>query len=253
MKDFYVPRLYISGFIRDFDSKAKKYGLHRKRYAKGETLTDRGTINNHAHYICSGLVHLSLIHSSGNMKSIMFFGPGAVFPIGVVPHENVIDYEMIMLAMTDTETYKFSYPSLRQMCVDDGEFSAQILEENCRLIGYLFYQEMNNAFSPAMIRVCDILYLMLSNMDTDGNTINIRQEDLSSLVGISSAQLERVLKDLRERRIITTSRGKIHIPDAERLRAQCSTELREEMINPPTQGQRDKLILTSRDNSHQQG
>ena len=112
MKDFYIPRLYLSGFIRDFDDIAEKYRLERRSYKRGESLTEHGIINNTAHYIRSALVLLSLTHSSGNLKPLVFFGPEPIFPIGVVPHENLIDYEMIMLAMTDVETYSFSYPTL---------------------------------------------------------------------------------------------------------------------------------------------
>ena len=227
MNNFYVPRVYISGFVHGFEEKARKYNLRKKVYADGETLTKRGVINNNAYFIRSGVMLLSLTHSSGNTKSIMFFGPDTIFPLGVVPHENLIDYEMILSAITDIEAYRFSYPTLRRMCIDDGEFAAQILEENCRMIGYLFYQEMNNAFLQAEIRVCDILYLLHSSFKAKNNTINIRQEDLCSFAGTSRAQLERVLKDLRERGIIETSRGCIHIPSIERLREECSTELRE--------------------------
>ena len=226
MKDFYIPRLYLSGFIRGFDDIAEKYRLERRSYKRGESLTEHGIINNTAHYIRSGLVHLSLTHSSGNLKSLVFFGPETIFPIGVVPHENLIDYEMIMLAMTDVETYSFSYPTLRKLCVENGEFAAKILEENCEMIGYLFYEGMNHAFTPTEIRVCDILYLLLENLKPVNMTISMCQGDMANLIGISAAQLERVLKDLRLMGIIETSRGKIHVTDVNALRSMCSTELR---------------------------
>ena len=227
MDDYYVPRLYVSGFIHHFEQKAERYGFQHRTYQKGEMLTRHGVINNTSHFIQSGLVHLALDHSSGNTRSVMFFGPGAIFPIGVVPHENLIDYEMVMTALTDVQEYHFSYPQLRQMCVEDGEFAAQILEENCKIIGYLFYQEMNHAYLPTRIRVCDILYLFLTSIGSEDRTISLWQEDLASMVGISRPQLERILKELRDLGIIQTSRGQIRIPDIEKLRSQCSTELRE--------------------------
>ena len=227
MEDYYVPRLYISGFIHHFERKAERYGLKQRMYQKGEMLTRHGVINNTSHFIQSGLVHLALNHSSGNARSIMFFGPGTIFPIGVVPHENLIDYEMVMTALTDVQGYSFSYPQLRQMCVEDGEFAAQILEENCKIIGYLFYQEMNHAYLPTRIRVCDVLYLFLTSIGSEDQTLSLRQEDLASMVGISLPQLERILKELRSLGIIQTSRGQIKIMDIGRLRSQCSTELRE--------------------------
>ena len=232
MTDYFVPRLYVAGHVKAFEQKAAALGLRKTVYHPGETLTTPGVINNTAHYICSGVVLLSLIHSSGSMKSIMFFGPKTVFPLGVAPHENLIDYEMVLKAITDVTVYSFSYPVLRQLCVEDGEFAAQLLEENCKMIGYLFYQEMNQTFMPTEIRVCDVLYLFVTSMEPDRTTIPMRQDELASLVGISCPQLERILKDLRGKGVIQTARGKITIPDLARLRALCSTELMENEYAP---------------------
>lgn len=226
MQEYYVPRLYLSGFIPGFEEIAKQYKLERRFYGRGTSLTKRGVINNSAHYIRSGLVHLSLNHSTGHVKSLVFFGPETIFPLGVVPHENLIDYEMIMRAVTDVETWSFSYPTLRKMCVENGELAARILEENCEMVGYLFYQEMNHAYMPTEIRVCDILYLLMENLKPEDQTIMLKQEELANMVGISSTQLERILKDLRMEQIIETARGKIKILDVSKLRGRCSTELR---------------------------
>ena len=226
MKEYVIPKLYLSGFVKDMESKLERYGAQRRIYKKDELLTSHGVINNTAHYIHSGIIHLSLSHSSGNLKSMNFFGPQTVFPLGVVPHENLIDYEMVLRAFTDVEVSSFSYPVLRRMCVEDGEMAAQILEENCEFIGYLFYQDMNHAYAPTFIRVCDILHLYLENVKPMNGTIPIKQEDLASLVGVSRPQLERVLKELRSKNIITTGRGSIQIKDATRLLGFCSTDIR---------------------------
>lgn len=227
MQKYYIPRLYVSGYIQNFDQKARHYGLKKRIINKREPLTKRGVINNTTHFICSGLVHLSLTHSSGKIKPIMFFGPDTLFPIGVSPHENLIDYEMLLLAMTDLEVYSFPYTLLKTMCEEDGAFAAQILEENCKLIGSLFYQEMNQAFQPTEIRVCNTLYLLLTSLRSKDNCIPLKQNEIASFANTSSAQLERILKSLRERNIIESLRGKIKIPDISRLRAACSSELQE--------------------------
>ena len=100
-------------------------------------------------------------------------------------------------------------------------------KESSFFIGYIFYQDMNHAYMPTEIRVCDILYLLLENLKPSDQTIVLKQEELSNMVGISSTQLERILKDLRADQIIETSRGKIRIIDVTGLKNKCSTELRE--------------------------
>lgn len=227
MKKFLVPSFYINNYIRDFDAVAQAHGLKGRRLPKGSLLTIPGTINNTAHYVCSGIVHLSLSHSSGNTKSLFFYGPKTIFPLEVVPHENPIDYELVLQAFTDIEVISFSYPVLRQLCVENGELAAQILEQNCDSVGYLYYQQMNHAYSPTLIRVCDILYIYLASFQPRDGVIGLSQRELADLVGCSRPQLERILGALRSEGILSTGRGRLTVPQVSRLAEKCSDSLRE--------------------------
>lgn len=221
---FRHPSLYHAGHLRDFDTMAARYSLQHRFYPKGSILTTAGQINNTAYYICSGLLHLSLTHSSGKRKGVVLFGHGTVFPIGVVPHENPIDYEMVLTAVTDVWVYAFSYPVLRRMCVENGEFAAQLLEENCDFIGYLFYQDMNQSYNSTYTRICDILYLYDQTLQ-EASELSLTQAELAELAGTSVPQLERVLKSLRAAGIIETARKRFVVKDPVLLLAQCSDDL----------------------------
>ena len=230
-----TPKIYLSDFVHRFSGKEERYGLARRVYKKGELLTVPGTINNTAHFIHSGMVHLSLVHISGNVKSLVFYGPNTLFPVGVVPHETPSDYIMEIRAVADTEVTSFPYTMLRRMCVDDGEFAAQIMEQSCEFIGYMFYQMLNTIYNPTQERVCDLLYLYLLNVAPENSVIPFSQSDLASLAGISRAQVERVLKRLRSHQVILTQRGSIQITDVGKFYALCSPDIR--LFNPLAQGQ----------------
>lgn len=221
-----TPKIYLSAYIRDFSDKEAHYGLTRRKIRKGELLTVPGTINNTSHFIHQGMMHLSLTHNSGNIKSLVFYGPHTIFPLGVMPHETPIGYEMELRAFTDMEVTSFSYQTLRQMCVEDGELAAEILEQNCDFISYLFYQDMNRAYTSTPEHVCDILYLYLLNVQPRDNIIPLSQAELASLVGISRSQIERILKTLREMQVISTMRGSLQIIDIRKLYEACSADIR---------------------------
>lgn len=221
-----TPKIYLSDYIRCFSGKEERYHLTRRKYKKGDLLTVPGTINNTTHFIHSGMMHLSLTHSSGNVKSLVFYGPHTIFPLGVVPHETPIGYEMELRAFTDMEVTSFSYETLRRMCVDDGELAAEILEQNCDFISYLFYQDMNRAYTSTPEHVCDILYLYLLNVEPKDGVIPFSQSELASLVGISRPQIERILKSLREKKVLSTMRGGVQITDVSKLYDACSADIR---------------------------
>ena len=221
---FRHPSLFLSGHLRDFEPIAARFGLRRQHYPKGSVLTTAGQINNTSYYICSGMLHLALTHSSGKRKGVVLFGQDTVFPIGVVPHENPIDYEMVLTAVTDVWVYSFPYPVLRKICVENGEFAAQLLEENCDFIGYLFYQDMNQSYTSTYTRICDILYLYDQTLQSSGSAFSLTQAELAELAGTSVPQLERALKALRAAGIIETSRKRFIIKDAKRLLLECSDD-----------------------------
>ena len=158
---------------------------------------------------------------------MFFYGPRTIFPLGVVPHENPIDYEIVLEAFTDIEIISFPYPVLRELCVENGELAAQLLEENCDSVGYLYYQQMNHAYSPTMVRACDVLYIYLVSFHPPNGVISLSQKELADLIGCSTAQLERILSALRGEGVINTGRGKLTVPELSKLAEKCSDSLRE--------------------------
>ena len=146
-------------------------------------------INNTAYYVKKGIIHLSLGHEQGR-KSLNMFGPGTIFPVGVEIHEFRVEYEMIIQALTDVEVYKFSYPILKKMVQENGDFAGELLRENCDFIGYMFFDSINQTFEPCLARICDILYLYLTKVHPASSRIPMSQTELASLAGASQVQME---------------------------------------------------------------
>lgn len=63
-------------------------------------------------------------HEQGR-KSLNMFGPGTIFPVGVEIHEFRVEYEMSIQALTEVEVYKFSYPTLKKMVQENGDFAGE--------------------------------------------------------------------------------------------------------------------------------
>lgn len=94
------------------------------------------------------------------------------------------------------------------------------------MIIYLFHDSVSQAFNPCITRVCDVLYLYLVSTNIKNNIIDISQNFLSNIVGASKAQIERALKELRDEKVLETSRNKITILDLENLLDCCSENVR---------------------------
>lgn len=219
--EYKVPSFYFCGRFLPF---AALFGeFPRKKFQKGDTLTTYGAINNTAYYIHKGVMRFSLSHENGGEKTIGLFGPGSVYPIGVERHRHKMDFEMILTAFTELEVSVLSYQQLRALAEQHRDLALKLLEDDCDFISYLFYTSTSLAFAPCLTRICDVLYLSLPESHAaQAFTVKLTQELLATLVGASSAQVERALRQLRQEGCIQTLRGEIRVLEEGKLLAHCS-------------------------------
>lgn len=220
------PSIYFDNKFIAFEEIIKMETLEERHCAKGGSLTKYGSINNHAYYIKSGIMHLSLAHSEGGEKSLALFGPGSIFPIGMTQHRFKAEYEMILRAFSDLHVYRFPYITLRNMVLRNPELGVALLEFDCAFIGYMFFDSVNQALESSMTRVCDILYLYYTDTPIAGCEIEISQTTLANIAGISRAQMERSIQKLRNENAIKTGRNKIQVVAIQKIMEHCSTAMR---------------------------
>lgn len=219
-----VPSIYFTNYVNQFEDIIKSYSTVRK-YKKGDFLTNYGVVNNTAFYIKSGIFQLSLGHEQGK-KSLCLFGEGCIYPIGVEIHQYRAEFEIMLQAITDLEVYAMPYPTLKKMVQEHGELAGELFKENCDFIGYIFMDTINQTFEPCLSRICDILYLYLTKVKlVDGDIIPLTQSELASIGGVSQAQMERTIRFLKEKNILSTSRKQIHILDKEKMIQYCTLSM----------------------------
>lgn len=218
-----IPSFYFSGRCQSFQGLIEKTdGVTKRKYKKEDILTHMGRNNDTAYFIVDGLLQLSILHEDGFEQIMSLFGRGEIFPVGVMRHNHTMDYSMILTAYTDLEVYAMTYDRLRQLAYAHPELALALLEGDCDMISYLFYTSSSLAFSPCLTRICDVLYLTDRYTSKKGHVLDITQRFLTNLIGSSTAQAERALKQLRQEGIIKTGRGTIQILDMEKLQALCS-------------------------------
>lgn len=220
-----IPSIYLANYLNHFEELILHYDVRRQTMKKGDYLTTYGVINNTAYYVKKGIIHLSLGHEEGE-KSLNLFGPGTVFPMGVEIHEFRAEYEMIIRAFSDIEVYKMSYPTLKKIAMENGDFAGELLRENCDFIGYMFFDIINQTFEPCLARISDILYLYLTKVNPNNRKIPLSQSELAKIAGVSQAQMERSVKLLKEEGVLTTSRKQLTIIDEQKLLDFCTAGMK---------------------------
>jgi len=221
------PSIYYSDQFIEYEPFITSKNQPVGHYTKNSFLTQYGKANDTAFFVKSGVMHLSLGHEKGGEKSLVLFGPGSLFPIGVSSHDHKMDYDIVLRAFTDVSVIKIPYTTLREMALENSGFAVSLLEQNRNIIGYLLHDSVSQAFELCKTRICDVLYLCLTNMQPKNNTISISQNSLANFVGSSKPQMERSLKELRDAKVIETSRNRIRVLSIERLLDYCSNNVSE--------------------------
>lgn len=181
-----IPRYF---FAHDFSQFAEYFASqpHKKRtFHKNELLWEVGQPHDTIHYILSGVEMNYADHESGRRKIISFHGAGTVFP-GYHRSHYKIEQALVTQSLTDMCVLEFTIPQFQTMF------------------------EQNTALSEQVV--------------TWGMRIELTQDELAELLGLSRVQLTRGLSALRQQRIISTSRGAIRVLDLPRLLSLCSSEV----------------------------
>lgn len=80
-----------------------------------------------------------------------------------------------------------------------------------------------------MVKLSNLLYLLASQQSAvPALKVDMTQDELAEILGISRVQLTRGLSELRRRGIVATSRGRVQVLDSSALEKLCSSETREE-------------------------
>ena len=219
-----TPRYFFANDFKQFYS----YFLtqpHKKRFfRKGEFLWESGEPFQRIHYIISGAAQNYMEHENGHRKIISFHGEGTVFP-GYHQHDYKIEQSLITTAVSDMNVLEFTKEQFRQMFETNPQLSANIVDWYSTYVNRLLYETAHQEYNSSLTRLCNLLYLLTGNeTDHPDLYIDMRQDDLSDLLGISRIHVTRGLSQLREQEIILTRRKQIEIMDLPALTEYCSLE-----------------------------
>jgi CRP/FNR family cyclic AMP-dependent transcriptional regulator len=192
-------------------------GMSVRGYARGAYVCHRGDRLDSWTGVISGLVKMSSIAESGKPVTFAGLGRGGWFGEGSVLKDEPRKYDLVALretrlAMMNRPTFMWLYDNsigfnhflLRQINERLGQFIATV--EHDRMLGPKARVARNLAwlFNP-------VLY------PAQQKEIEITQDELALLAGLSRAVVNRCLGELQEEGLIAMDHAAIRVPDVARL------------------------------------
>lgn len=219
-----TPRYY---FADDF-SQFYDYFLHqphvKKSFYKNDILWAPNQPYEKIHYIISGSEMCYSDHESGKRKIITFHGAGTVFP-GYRTKDYKIELSLITQALSDMKVLEFTIPQFRTMFESNKALAGAVINWYSTYVNRFLFETIHQEYHSSLVKICNLLYLLTANQPSNsGPIIDMTQEELADILGLSRVQFSRGLSELRAKHIISTTRGKVHIVDLPALSRMCSSE-----------------------------
>lgn len=163
-------------------------------------------------------------HESGRRKIISFHGPGTVFP-GYHTNNFRVELSLITVALSEMEVLEFTVPQFKAMFEANTALSEQVVNWYSMYINRFLFETIHQTYNSSLTKLCNLLYLLTINQPANsGLVVDMTQDELAEILGMSRVQITRELSELRRRSIVETSRGKLIISDLPSLSALCTQE-----------------------------
>lgn len=218
------PRYYFADDFRSFYEYFLSHHHTKRTFQKGDYLWKPGQPYDRVQYYVSGAsVHFSE-HESGRRKIISFHGLGTLLP-GYHTTDFRIELSLTTIALSEVKVLEFTIPQFRVMFESNKELAESVVNWYSKYVNRFLFETIHQEFNPSQVKLCNLLYLLTMNQPSNsGLVIEMTQEDIADILGMSRVQITRELTDLRSRGILSTTRGRLTVTDLPTLASLCTDE-----------------------------
>jgi CRP-like cAMP-binding protein len=191
-----------------------------RRLTKGESLFLQGSAPDAVYFVKSGAIQLSNFSSTGREAVLgiaeagMWFGELTL----IIQQARVHDAK----ALVPTELMVVSKSHFFGVVNDNKDFLKELLHLVCRRYKWAIERIEATILKPVPVRLADRLlaeYDMAKHIgDSSQTELKLSQEQLGRMLGASRQTVNRLLKELESKKILTLTYGRIHLHNLPALR-----------------------------------
>ena len=218
-----MPRFLLSGEFSDFENEIRNLTSDIVIYKKGEPIICIGSSRSYCYYVLDGLATFSIIHESGHVKTCTYRGIGTIFPLYYDFNSTIMEQYTEFRALTDIQLLRLTRQQLYLLMTKYTQFSIAMANCYCKYVTMLQYDLSSQMFDTALAKISNFLYLyLLYTHPVISGIIELSQEDIGNIIGLSRSNTSRALSVLKNEGIIRTHRGMIQVINVKKLTTYCS-------------------------------
>jgi CRP-like cAMP-binding protein len=216
-KDDLRPIAIWADALSDEEAARALKGISERRYPAGSYICHRGDRLDHWTGVVGGLVKISAISETGKSMTFAGIGAGGWFGEGTVLKNEPRKYDLV--ALRDTRLALLNRATFMWLFENSVGFNRFLVHQlNERMGQFIATIESDRIHDPTA-RVARHLAWLFNPVlyPNAGGHIEITQEELALLAGISRQVANKVLTKLEAAGLIVTERGGITVRDPEAL------------------------------------
>ncbi|MGA8155732.1 MAG: Crp/Fnr family transcriptional regulator [Rhodoplanes sp.] len=186
-----------------------------RRLPAGQTLFVKGDPGDALYGVRRGQIRIETGTSAGERLTIEVFGAGDLF--GEIAVLDGRPRSADAIAQEDAELFVLPRADFLKTLEGDGRLAIRIIELLCARLRSTNDRTEEMMFLPLSVRLARRLDTLVQDF---GAEVQITQDELAGLVGVTRESVNRQLQEWRASGIVTLSRGRILV-DPERLAAEA--------------------------------
>ena len=219
-----MPRFYFSGEFSAFDTYLRSQPHVEKVFRKGEYLWKPGQPYECVQYYVQGAAVFFASHESGRRKIVSFHGPGTMLP-GYHTNDFKIELALVVEALCSVRVLEFGIAQFGRMFAANSALALAVVNHYATCMNRRLFETIHQDFNTSRVKLCNLLYLLTMNQPANtGLVIEMTQEDIADILGMSRVQITRELTWLRGQGILATRRGRLTVCDLPALAGLCTDE-----------------------------
>jgi CRP/FNR family cyclic AMP-dependent transcriptional regulator len=194
--------------------------LRRKHLGKGELLFQQGDEGTALYIIVQGRIKISLSRRMDNV-TLAILGQGEF--LGEMALLDDLPRSADAIALEDSQLYVLNRKDFLSFLINNGHTVYAILNSLSRRLRKTDDQVAEMCFLNLSSRLAKRLVELAETQEPEENNPNtydlkISQQELGNILGVSRESINKELKILRDKGVVSTSRNSIHILDFESLK-----------------------------------
>lgn len=216
-KDELKRLAFWANALTDDEAERARRGVSERQYPAGSYICHRGDRLDHWTGVVSGLVKLSAISGSGKAMTFAGINASGWFGEGTVLKDEARKYDLV--ALRDTRLAMLTRPTFMWLFENSVGFNRFLVGQfNERMGQFIAAIEHDRLLDPTARVARNIAWLFNPVLyPSVGAHIEITQEELALLAGVSRQVASRGLKTLEDEALLRVERGGLTVLDVERL------------------------------------